>query len=142
MDYGPAPESDSAVRAWLKSRGGKFGIFIDNEFRKPEGRALGVSTSPCDGSVLAHTVEANNDDVDDAVAAARTAQKSWAALSPHARSRHLYSVARHMQKHHRLLAVLESLDNGKSIRETRDADVPLAIRHFYSHAGWPVPASR
>lgn len=70
------------------------------------------------------------------MAAARRAFPAWSELTPHARSRHMYSLARHMQKHNRLLAVVESLDNGKTIRETRDADVPLAIRHFYSHAGW------
>jgi aldehyde dehydrogenase (NAD+) len=87
-------------------------------------------------------VQANNDDCDAAVAAAKAAQVDWAALPAHTRARHLYSVARHLQKHSRLMAVVESMDNGKSIRETRDADVPLAIRHFYHHAGWAQVLSK
>src|SRR5258705_9635884 len=75
-------------------------------------------------------------DVDTAVAAAGRALSGWKALSGHARARHLYALARGVQKHSRLLAVLESMDNGKSIRETRDIDVPLVARHFYHHAGW------
>ena len=86
--------------------------------------------------MLAENVQAVAEDADAAVAAARRAFPAWSGLTPHARSRHLYSLARHMQKHNRLLAVIESLDNGKTIRETRDADIPTAIRHFYSHAGW------
>jgi aldehyde dehydrogenase (NAD+) len=74
--------------------------------------------------------------VDSAVAAARSAQKSWASLPAHDRAKHLYAIARSIQKHSRLLAVVESMDNGKPIRESRDADVPLAVRHFYNHAGW------
>src|SRR6185436_14311043 len=76
------------------------------------------------------------EDVDAAVAAARKAFPIWSALTPHARARHLYALARAVQKHSRLLAVLESMDNGKSIRETRDLDIPLVARHFYHHAGW------
>jgi acyl-CoA reductase-like NAD-dependent aldehyde dehydrogenase len=74
--------------------------------------------------------------VDRAVKAARAAQPKWAGLSGHDRARHLYALARHLQQHARFLAVLESLDNGKPIRESRDIDLPLAIRHFYHHAGW------
>src|ERR1700681_4434091 len=67
---------------------------------------------------------------------ARKAQPKWAALSGHTRARHLYAIARLVQRHSRLFAVLESLDNGKPIRETRDIDIPLVARHFYHHAGW------
>ncbi len=74
--------------------------------------------------------------MDNAVAAAREAFASWSKLSGHARARHLYAIARNIQKHYRLLAVLESLDNGKPIRESRDIDIPLVARHFYYHAGW------
>ena len=70
------------------------------------------------------------------MAAAKEAFKSWSKLAPHVRARHLYSIARHVQKHIRLIAVLESLDNGKSIRETRDADTQIVARHLYHHAGW------
>ena len=75
-------------------------------------------------------------DVDAAVAAASAALKKWQALSCNERARHLYAIARHVQKHARFLAVLETLDNGKTIRETRDIDIPLVARHFYHHAGW------
>ena len=74
--------------------------------------------------------------MDAAVEAARKAGPKWAALSGHARARYLYAIARHVQKHARLFAVLETLDNGKPIRETRDLDIPLVARHFYHHAGW------
>jgi aldehyde dehydrogenase (NAD+) len=70
------------------------------------------------------------------VEAAHAAHATWSQLSGPARARHLYSIARHVQKHARLLAVLEAMDNGKSIRETRDSDVPVVVRHLYHHAGW------
>lgn len=76
------------------------------------------------------------EDIDSAVAAAREAFKSWSKLPGHVRARYLYSIARHVQKHARLIAVLESMDNGKPIRETRDADVQIVVRHLYHHAGW------
>ena len=76
------------------------------------------------------------DDVDYAVEKAKEAQVKWAALSPHVRARHMYAIARAVQKHARLISVIEALDNGKPIRETRDADIPLVARHFYHHAGW------
>ena len=136
MDYTTAPEAADMAHAWLDSHDRRFGFFIDNEWVKPEGRETAPSAMPSTGELLAETVQATAEDVDCAVAVARRAQPAWAGLSPHARSRHLYSLARHLQKHNRLLAVVESLDNGKTIRETRDADVPLAVRHFYSHAGW------
>jgi hypothetical protein len=91
---------------------------------------------PSTGAVLARVPQGTADDVDRAVRAAREAQPAWAALGGHGRARHLYALARAVQKHARLLAVLESLDNGKSIRETRDLDIPLVARHFYHHAGW------
>src|SRR5581483_1439735 len=75
-------------------------------------------------------------DVDAAVKAARRALPAWQSLGPHGRAKHIYAMARAVQRHSRLLAVLESLDNGKSIRETRDIDIPLVARHFYHHAGW------
>src|ERR671916_478954 len=75
-------------------------------------------------------------EADAPVRAARAALPGWRSLSGHARARHLYALARMVQKHSRLFAVLESMDNGKSIRETRDLDIPLVARHFYHHAGW------
>ena len=81
-------------------------------------------------------MQGEQEDSDVAVSAAREAFKTWSKLPGHVRARYIYSVARHVQKHARLLAVLESLDNGKPIRETRDADVQIVARHLYHHAGW------
>src|SRR5437763_1301579 len=92
--------------------------------------------NPATTATRARVTQAGRADVDAAVAAARKAFPAGSALSGHARARHLYALARAVQKHARLLAVLESLDNGKSIRETRDLDIPLVARHFYHHAGW------
>ena len=75
------------------------------------------------------------EDVDLAMTSARKAYETWSQLPGHVRARHMYSIARHVQKHARLISVLESLDNGKSIRESRDCDIPLVARHFYHHAG-------
>jgi aldehyde dehydrogenase (NAD+) len=94
------------------------------------------STCPATKEFLCDTIEAAPEDVDYAVARAKEAQGPWAALSGHERAKYLYAIARHVQQHHRLLAVVESLDNGKSVRETRDADIPLVARHFYHYAGW------
>ena len=136
MSYGPAPESDAAAVAWLESHDRRFELFINNEWAAPaEGRYLAVS-NPARGEELAQVADASPPDIDAAVSAAREAYETWSALSPHRRARHLYAIARNVQKHARLLAVLESLDNGKPIRESRDIDVPLVARHFYHHAGW------
>src|SRR5258706_7816779 len=134
MEYGPAPESDKEALAWIAKRAGAFGHFIGGAFTKP-GKTFEV-INPATGKPLARVAHGSKEDVDAAVAAARKALPKWKALSPHARARHLYALARGVQKHSRLLAVLESMDNGKSIRETRDIDVPLVARHFYHHAGW------
>jgi aldehyde dehydrogenase (NAD+) len=134
MDYGPAPESQSEALAWLDQHQRRFGLFIENTWTSP-GETF-ASVNPADGAALAHITQATVKDVDRAVAAARTAQPAWEGLSGHARARILYALARLLQKHARLFAVLETLDNGKTIRETRDVDLPLVARHFYHHAGW------
>lgn len=134
MDYGPAPEDAGIVNAWLTRHEGGFGHFIDGAFTKP-GETFAVS-NPATGKVIANVTQGTAADVDAAVAAARKAQQKWAALSGHERARHLYALARHVQQHARFLAVLECIDNGKPIRETRDIDVPLVARHLYHHAGW------
>jgi aldehyde dehydrogenase (NAD+) len=134
MDYGPAPESSKEANAWLDQHGRRFGLFIDNAWTEP-GETF-ASNNPADGSELAQVTQATSDDVERAVAAARRAQPGWAAIGGNGRAKILYSIARLLQKHSRLFAVLETLDNGKTIRETRDADLPLAARHFYHHAGW------
>ena len=133
MDYGPAPENAAEALAWLVDQGSRFGQFIDGAFTAP-GKGFD-SRNPATGEVLATVSQATQADVDAAVAAARKAQPAWARLGGPGRARHLYAIARLLQKHARLLAVLETLDNGKPIRESRDIDVPLAQRHFYYHAG-------
>ena len=136
MEYGPAPESDKIAQNWLDDHNRKFGLFINNEWVHPEGRKTYETKSPATGAVLSGTTQGNSEDVDQAVSAAREAHNTWSKLSGHERAKHLYSIARHVQKHSRLIAVVEALDNGKSIRETRDADIAVVIRHLYHHAGW------
>jgi aldehyde dehydrogenase (NAD+) len=132
MDYGPAPESAAEALAWLVDMGDRFGHFIDGKFTAP-GETF-ASKNPATGEILAHVTQGTQADVDAAVRAARKAQPKW-AKDAHARARALYAIARLLQKHSRLFAVLETLDNGKPIRESRDIDIPLAQRHFYYHAG-------
>jgi aldehyde dehydrogenase (NAD+) len=133
MDYGVAPESAAPAEAWLKAHE-TFGFYIGGEWRAASSHF--DSVGPATGKVLARIGQGTPDDVDAAVQAARTAQPGWAKLGGHGRARYLYALARLVQKHARLFAVLESLDNGKPIRETRDIDIPLVARHFYHHAGW------
>ena len=136
MDYGPAPESDDNANAWLDRHGRRFGHFIDGAFVEPSEGQWFETVDPSSGELIAHVGQGSERDVALAVEAARKAQRSWEKLTGHARARYLYGLARHIQKHGRLFAVLESMDNGKSIRETRDLDIPLVARHFYHHAGW------
>ncbi len=133
LDYGPAPEAAQPAIDWIASHDGRFGHFVGGAFGAP-GETF-PTRNPATGAALAEVTQGTAEDVAGAVAAARAAQPAWAALSPHARARHLYALARGLQKHARRFAVLESLDNGKPIRESRDIDVPLAVRHFYHHAG-------
>ncbi len=134
MEYGVAPEDDSQARKWLAKHEGGFGHFIDGAMTKP-GDLFEVR-DPASETVLARVTQGTASDVDAAVSAARKAQSGWAKLSGHQRAKHLYALARHIQQHSRLLAVLETLDSGKPIRESRDIDIPLVARHFYHHAGW------
>lgn len=136
MEYGPAPESPDAVKAWLDEHGRKFGLFINNEWVTPKGAKYYPSYDPSNGELLGETVQAGKKEVDAAVAAAREAFGTWSKTLGVVRARYMYAIARNIQKHHRLLAVLESMDNGKPIRESRDIDVPLLARHFYYFAGW------
>jgi aldehyde dehydrogenase (NAD+) len=136
MDYGPSPEASDAVEAWLKRNEAGFGHFIDGRFIARDGGATFEVIDPANERVIARVADGDAGDVDEAVKAARRAFPAWSALSGHRRARHLYAIARHIQKRERFLAVLESLDNGKPIRESRDIDVPLVARHFYHHAGW------
>lgn len=136
MSYGPAPESSASAQAWLESHKQQFDLFINNQWVKPaDGGYIDVA-NPATGKILTKIADAKSADVDKAVKSARKAFKSWSALSPHQRARHMYAISRNIQKHQRLLSVVESMDNGKSIRESRDIDIPLVARHFYYHAGW------
>lgn len=134
MDYGPAPEDASIAHDWLARHGARFGHFIAGTLTSPH--TTFATINPATSVELAQVSAGSAADVDAAVEAARAAQPKWAALSGHQRARHLYALARHVQQHARLLSVLETLDNGKPIRESRDIDIPLVIRHFYHHAGW------
>ncbi len=136
MTYGPAPESDAAAVAWLDAHHRQFDLFINNAWTPPENDDYFTVSNPARDEPLAQVADASEIDIDRAVSAARTAYENWSTLTPHQRARHLYAIARNVQKHARLLAVLESLDNGKPIRESRDIDIPLVARHFYHHAGW------
>lgn len=134
MEYGAAPESPAIVQDWLAEHKAGFGHFIAGRFTGP-GATFAVM-NPATGATIAQVTQGSAGDVDAAVKAARAAQPKWAALSGHGRARWLYALARRIQQHARFLAVLESIDNGKPIREARDIDVPLVARHFYHHAGW------
>ncbi len=134
MDYGPSPEARDHVSAWLAKHEAGFGQFISGRFGEPG--ALFEIFNPATGERIARATRGATADVDAAVKAARKAFGPWSALSGHERARHLYALARHVQKRERFLAVLESIDNGKPIRESRDIDVPLVARHFYHYAGW------
>ncbi len=136
MEYGPAPESADVVSNWLDHHNRKFGLFIDGKFTAPAENRLFAVHRPSDASELAQVTQGSAEEVDRAVAAARAAQPGWVALGGHGRARFLYALARGIQKRARLFAVLESMDNGKPIRESRDLDIPLVARHFYHHAGW------
>jgi aldehyde dehydrogenase (NAD+) len=140
LDYGPAPEGPDQANAWLDSHSRRFGHFIDGKWTKP-GKTFS-SDNPASGDSLAQITDGTAEDVNAAVKAARTAFKTWSALSGYERGKYLYAIARAIQKHSRLFAVLETMDNGKPIRESRDIDIPLVARHFYHHAGWAQHLSR
>src|SRR6266851_1786045 len=135
MEYGPAPEAAAPGLAWIKEHS-PFSLFINNQWVKPASGQYIESINPATGKPLTKVAAATSADVEAAVAAARAAFETWGKTPGHVRARYMYAIARHIQKHSRLLAVLESLDNGKPIRETRDIDIPLVARHFYYYAGW------
>ena len=136
MEYGPAPESAGEAEAWLEGHDRTFGHFIGGKWEDPANGERFASANPANNREIARVAQGSADDVDAAVAAARKALSGWQELGGHGRARYLYAIARLVQKHARLLSVLESLDNGKPIRESRDIDIPLVARHFYHHAGW------
>ncbi len=136
MEYGPAPEDPKEAGAWLDRHNRRFGLFIGGAWQAPADGEYFDTCDPSNGEKLAAVGQGSATDIDAAVRAARAASPKWRALTPHARARYLYALARLVQKHSRLLAVLETMDNGKPIRESRDIDIPLVARHFYYHAGW------
>ena len=136
MEYGPAPEDPKEVLTWLDRHGRRFGHFINGEWRAPAAGQYFDTIDPSNGEKLAAVAQGSVADIDAAVKAARTASPFWQSLTPHSRARFLYAIARLVQKHSRRLSVLETMDNGKPIRESRDIDIPLVVRHFYHHAGW------
>ncbi|MCE9584983.1 MAG: aldehyde dehydrogenase family protein [Planctomycetes bacterium] len=134
LEYGPAPESASLAAQWLDDRKRTLGHFIGGKFVAGSGHF--DSVNPATGKAIARVAQATTAEVGAAVAAARRAFGKWSKTPGHERAKVLYAIARQVQKNARLLAVLETLDNGKPIRESRDIDVPLVARHFYHHAGW------
>jgi aldehyde dehydrogenase (NAD+) len=136
MDYGPAPEDPREALAWLDKYKRRFSHFIDGTWQSSIEAKYFDTTDPSTGEKLSEVAQGSAQDIDAAVKSARAALRAWQSLTPHARARYLYALARQIQKHSRRLAVLETLDNGKPIRESRDIDIPLVARHFYHHAGW------
>ena len=136
MEYGPAPEEAKEALSWLDHHQRRFGHFIRGTWVAPSTGKYFDTADPSTGEKLASVAEGSAADIDTAVKAARAAFPVWQSLSPHAKARYLYGLARQVQKHSRRLAVLETMDNGKPIRESRDLDIPLVARHFYHHAGW------
>lgn len=131
FEYAPAPESRSIVDI-----APSYGLFIDGEFVDGTGESF-KSVNPATEEVLTEVSAASEADVDRAVAAARRAfTRVWGPMRPADRGKYLFRIARLLQERAREFAVLESLDNGKPIRESRDVDVPLAAAHFFYHAGW------
>jgi len=136
MEYGAAPEDPKEAIQWLDGHHRRFDEFIGGAWVTPAAGQYMTTRDPSTGDALAEVAMGDIDDVNAAVAAARKALPAWQALSGHERARYLYALARQVQKHSRRLAVLETMDNGKPIRESRDIDIPLVARHFYHHAGW------
>lgn len=131
FEYAPAPESRSVVE--IKD---SYGLFIDGEFVEPQSESFLPTINPATEEVLAHFAVGSDADVDAAVRAARRALPKWSKLPGSERGKYLFRIARILQERAREFAVLETLDNGKPIKESRDVDVPLAAAHFFYHAGW------
>lgn len=130
-DYDPAPESTDHIR--LKKR---YDLFIGGDFIKPKSGKYFETINPANGKIIAEVAEADDSDVDVAVKAAKKAYDPWSRLDPSERGKYLYRIARLIQERAREFAVIESMDGGKPIRESRDVDVPLAAAHFFYYAGW------
>ncbi|GAB2867629.1 aldehyde dehydrogenase family protein [Streptomyces deserti] len=131
FEYAPAPESRSVVDI-----APSYGLFIDGEFTEAADGKVFKTVSPSTEEVLSEVAQAGSEDVDRAVRAARKAFEKWSALPGSERAKYLFRIARIIQERSRELAVLETLDNGKPVKETRDADLPLVAAHFFYYAGW------
>jgi len=136
IKYGPAPEDDTEVINWINKISSPNKNYINGKWNTSRGSKKIKVINPSTNKKLFNLTISTKKDVDLAVNSAKKAQKKWSSISPFQRSKYLYALARLIQKHSRFLAVLESIDNGKPIRETRDIDIPLVARHFYYHAGW------
>ena len=136
IKYGPAPEDDKEVVAWIKKLSKSNKNYIDGKWISSKSSKKIQVINPANKQKLFKLVISSKKDVDLAVTSASKAHPKWSKLSSYKRSQLLYALARLIQKHSRFLAVLETIDNGKPIRETRDIDIPLVARHFYYHAGW------
>ncbi len=136
MEYGPAPETATTAQEYLESHHRQFDLFIDGTWQKPHSKKYDESINPATKEFLAKFADADEVDVDKAVKAANKALPEWVKIGGFERAKYLYAIARQIQKNSRLFSVLETLDNGKPIRETRDIDIPIVARHFYHHAGW------
>ena len=131
-DYAPAPEAREIVT--LEER---YGLFVGGDFVDPKSKEWLPTHSPATEEPLAEVAYADAADIDAAVVAARASfSNGWSALAPAERAKYLFRIARILQERSRELAVLESLDGGKPIRESRDVDLPLAAAHFFYYAGW------
>ncbi|MEU6468957.1 aldehyde dehydrogenase family protein [Streptomyces massasporeus] len=131
FEYAPAPESRA-----IADIAPSYGLFIDGEFVEAADGKVFKTVSPSTEEVLSEIAQAGSEDVDRAVKAARRAFEKWSALPGAERAKYLFRIARILQERSRELAVLETLDNGKPIKETRDADLPLVAAHFFYYAGW------
>ena len=129
-EYAPAPETTSV------SIDDRYGLFIDGKFVASRGRTRFDTINPSNEKTISSLAEAGKADVDAAVAAARTAFRKWSRTSPLTRAKYLYRIARRIQERARELAILETIDGGKPIKESRDVDIPLVAQHFFHHAGW------
>ena len=136
ISYGPAPEDSKEVNIWIDKLKKPNNIFINGKFTKPSGSKKLDILNPSTNKKIGKLSVASKKDVNNAVSAAKKAHVKWSKLSSFERSKYLYALARLIQKNSRFLSVLETIDNGKPIRETRDIDIPLVARHFYYHAGW------
>jgi len=131
-DYAPAPESRDHVQ--VEER---YGLFINGKFAAPKSKKYFATINPATEEKLAEVAEAGVEDVDAAVRAAEEAyRRRWSNLKPAERGKYIYRIARLLQEKSRSLAVLESMDGGKPIKESRDVDIPLSVAHFFYHAGW------